>query len=209
MPRRYARKRMYRKKKRVGRFKRLEKKVAKISKSIEHKFSDHDFDLTLDWDGDIVLLNGIGVGITDSDRIGDKAMMTSLAINYNLERNNAGDFPTVRVMLIWDKQNTIATPGDVLLYGAGAAFSYLSMLVVDDRNHFVVLSDKFYQLDSAGPNDLIIKLRKKLNKVTRFDGGSSTVVQGALKLIVFASTDSAAANKALLHGYARVRYTDL
>lgn len=207
----YRRRRKYgrRRTRKTGRVAKLERKVAKISKSIEHKFSDADFNLVLDWDGDVITLNTIALGYTDSTRVGDRALMTSVAMNINIERNNAGDFPTIRMILVWDKQNTIVTAGDVMMYSSGSPFSYLSMFVVDERSQFSVLHDKFYQLDSAGPNDRMIKIRKRLNKTTVYDGGTSTIVRGALKLIVFASTDSAAGNKAYLTAYSRVRYTDL
>lgn len=196
-------------KRRLGKFKKLERKVANISRAIEKKFHDGSFDLIADWDGDIVQLNSIPAGTTDSARIGDKISLSSLHMNVTLERNNAGDLPAIRVFIIWDKQNTIATPGDILFVGSGSPFSYLSALVVDDRRHFSVLSDKIYQLDSAGPNNITYRIRKGLRKTTQFDGGSTTVVQGALKVIVFSSTDSAASNKAQMHAYFRVRYTDL
>lgn len=205
----FSKMRMRKKRRYAGKLKRLEKKVSKISRSIEKKYYDNSFDYVLDWDGDIHNCNGPASGLGDDERVGDKIFVTSLSFTFTLRRNNAGDIPTIRVIGIWDKLNTISSVSQLFIASSGNSFTYLSEYVVDDRAAFSVLFDKLYQLDSAGPNNITRRIKKTINKTTQFEASTTTITKGLLRLIFIASTDSAQATKPLIQGYTRVRYTDI
>lgn len=204
----YRRRRNYKSRKGRSRFKKLERRVAKITRSIEKKYWDNSFTYTLDWDGDFHTCNAPSSGLGDDERVGDKIVITSLAFRFSLQRNNAGDFPAVRILVIWDKLNLVTALSDMLITGAGA-FAYLSQMSIDRRADFLVLKDKTYQLDSAGPNDITRSMVVKLNKTTQFASSTTTITKGVLRLVMIASTDPTATNRPILEGYTRIRYTDL
>ena len=151
----------------------------------------------------IVLLNGVATGTDYNTRIGREVTMTSY---YNrLFISDITNVQLVRCMLVYDKQPIGALPAitDILQYNNANSPNNLN-----NRDRFVVVSDKVYTISPQGTEIRFAKKYKKLRTVTTYNNtgaGIADIATGALYFVAFAFNNVATTT---LSGYSRVRFVD-
>ncbi len=159
------------------------KLVRKVIRSQEIKFIQLDGTAFPDWSG--TQISNIFLptqGLTDQNRIGDSITTKSLRLAVTM---SAVDAPTsIRLIIIVDKHNTVATLEEVL-FTTGSAQIIVSDYNHDTRKEFIVLYDKVVNLEfpSYDTNVMVslpkIIYKKKLmnmrNKKIVFNAGTTTV----------------------------------
>jgi len=164
--------------------------------------------------GTLILLNGIAPGTGASQRIGKKVNIKSIQFRCSIGGAATGVTPFqgfVRFLWIYDKQTNATTPTVANILEATSGVSPMNM---DNRDRFVVISDKQYAIDQSGGHQSgQIKMYKKLNLTTVFNAGTAGTVaditSGAIYLLHIASSAvSAPTNNPVFTHYNRIRYDD-
>lgn len=193
--------------------------VRKMQYNQELKFADIDGSLSnIDYLGaTFPIFNAIAQGDTNQTRNGDKitckyvSMKIVVAGGVNSDDQTSGAYirQRLRVILMWDKQNTIATVSELLL-GNGSGNADLGHYNRDTRKQFIVLSDTHHILNQSSGNVKYISIFKELNKNTQFVTGGTTIESGALKLFAISNINSLNVNgdKPDISVLSRVRFTD-
>lgn len=207
----------YRKKRRsksaYGLAKKALKKVNRITRGVEHKhLTTLITSANIDDDGLIfgTNLNIPEQGLLDTNRIGDTILCNSvhLRMNYIIGSNDVNT--VLRIILIWDKYDTISTVGGILV-SVGDSNGVNSHYNVDTRREWIKLMDKTVVIQSPSGSKLK-HLNKvfKLNKVTQFNASTEVINKGSLKLLYISSIDSGLldADKPNIVGFARLFFTD-
>ncbi len=201
------------KRKRKGALKKLIKKVNKISRSIELKhFTSSLSAPNVDDDGEFILdLNEPDQGLLDTNRIGDTIFVTGCHVRLSWTIGSAENLTQVRMILLWDKFNTVGDISDVLIDGTGTSSACLSHYNVDTRRDWIKLYDKSMILTSpSGSAFRSINKFFKINKKTQFLGGTEVITKGRLRLLVISNADSAGTDpdKPNMLGFSRIYYRD-
>ncbi len=204
--------RRFRRKKKLSDGKKALKIVRNLKKSIETKRFDVFTGANLiDWSGSLsVPLNVPEQGLTDLERVGDKVNFTSVDSRFGVVAGDNDPKVQVRMIMLWDKKNTILTPGQIL-DNVGAIESIHSFYLFDRRNEWIKIFDITYTL-SRNSKDIAQHNRKyRLMKATQFIGGTDTIGSGALKMLYISSVDplDPDADKPNINGALRIRFTDL
>lgn len=168
-------------------------------------------------------INNVSQGTTISQRVGNKINMKSVSLRTTISYKNTGtvtykDKATVRVMLVYDKQPNGSYPsvGDILQdtsTNATSTTGFSSNVNIANKNRFVIVRDKFINLDL---NNQIqhVKMFKKLNNTeTSFKtttGAIGDIINGALYFIIFKSQNIVTPDNAVVSfdTMARIRYID-
>ncbi len=205
----YKKRRRRRKK---GVLKKLIKKVNKISRSIELKhFTSSLGAPNVDDDGEFIIdLNEPDQGLLDTNRIGDSIFCTGVHVRLSWTIGGNNNMTQVRMILLWDKFNTVGDISDVLI-SVGNSSACLSHYNVDTRRDWIKLMDKSFILTSpSGSSFRQLNKFFKLNKKTQFLGGTETITKGRLKLLVISNADSAGTDpdKPNMLGFSRIFYQD-
>jgi hypothetical protein len=164
---------------------KLSRRVAKIESGIQTKHNDTIISgSTYAYDSWFTAeLNVVDQGDADTERVGDRINNLCLDINFLVKQNGSNSNAT-RMIVIWDKQNSISTQAN-LLSGGTAAYSYLSHFNYDTQSQFTVLFDKLILHDGTYNDSWLgthcIQLR---NRSTRFNAGSTTINTGSLKIFL-------------------------
>lgn len=213
--------------------------------SKEYKFIDTSFGMGLNHVTQLAvpfgdtpyfsLLNGLTLGTSASQRIGMKIAMKSLywSMNFGLKAKDVDpttDIETynvpVRFMIVYDKQTNGApfTIVDLLTTLTGLnnaqprSIDTNSPNNLNNRDRFIVLTDKRFILQSGGPSARHIKKFKRLNTSVAYKSGATVgditdISSGSLYAICY--TDRDFADTALdgnytvrMSGDIRLRYQD-
>ncbi len=206
----YLRKKRYRKRKKGSSpGKKALKMVKQIKSAIELKFIDTAISNNdVDFNGNFApaIFNNPTQGLTDSNRVGDTIKVISCRWRHFVRRNNSSACG-IRYTLIWDKYNTVANIND--LYASnGAQDSLISDYVKDKRGDYIVLHDETVQVASDYRTKTIGYRKRRINKKTQFQAGSTVFEKGALKLWAISDVDSNAGNQPQADFYIRVYYMD-
>jgi len=183
----------------------------------------------------VFLLNGLKLGTSASQRIGNKIAMKSLYWSINLGMKWSDNNPTssvegynvpVRFIIVYDKQPNGAalTLGDLLSALSGVdnttarSIDTNSPNNLNNRERFVVVADKRMILQSGGPSARQIKKFKRLNTSVAYKSGATVgditdITTGSLYAITFRDQDMVtvgidSAASVLLTGDIRLRYQD-
>lgn len=212
----FKRKRKYYKKRKP--YKRYGSKTYRMAKSAlirvkrlkpEHKYYDVSGTATLvDYDGSVIELNDVAQGDTDTTRNGDQLAMISLMLRFYAVINSTARC-TFRLIVFYDSKNVVAIPTDILSSTyVGTSLAPMAPKSHDKRFDSKILYDVCFPLIV----DSDVKIRKKLIKLnsrrTQFQGGSTTINSGSLKMLLISSLDSAA-NPPAIYFAARLGYTDV
>ncbi len=189
------------------------KKVNKISRGVEHKHLTTAITQgNIDDDGHLVTtaLNIPVQGLLDTNRIGDTILCKSVHLRLNFVTGSSDLNTQFRIILFWDKFNTISAVGSILanIGDSNAANSHYD---VDLRRDWIKLMDKTVILQSpSGSKMKHLNKVFKLNKMTQFIAASTTVSKGALRILYISNIDSGGidADKPNVVGLARLFYTD-
>lgn len=184
-----------------------------------------------------MVLNTMGNGVLDSERIGNSIKNVKLTFNYVLYNAGAYGFNFVRVIVFWARyatgigtsplgQTLDPTPADILRLPAGANYFYPSaeyswsdktkFQILYDRNH--LLTNNAATFGQTGPGASVggnpaVSVRKTINlknKITEFDGSSSNSDQtkGALCLLMISNVPNSASTKPGYGWYSTLHFKD-
>jgi len=186
------------------------KKVNKLASAQEIKHYDLDLQgpQVIGFDGLLANLNaGINAGTSDTQRIGDKIKMLGTRLHYTLDLENA-DRCVFRLILLYDKENTLPNADD-FLSETGNPNVVNSPFLVDERHKFIILHDKKVNMSIGAFRRKFINFSKKINKMTQYVGGTTTVSKGILRLWIFSDVDPTDPQvPSLYEGFSRVYYAD-
>lgn len=181
----------------------------------ELKYVDAANDVTFAVAGTLILLNGIAPGTGASQRIGKKVTMKSLQFRAAINSGDTGAVPfrgMVRLLWIYDKQANATAPTSAQILESAQAASPMNM---DNRDRFVVLTDKQYAVDQSGGHQSVqMKFFKKMNLQTVFNAGATgaigDITTGSVYLIILADNGgpTASTNLPVISYYNRIRYED-
>lgn len=187
-------------------------KTAKYLKqlvNVEEKVHDYaSIAGTFDYNGTIHTLNAPAQGDGDTTRDGDSMKNQSVGLKIQFTANAAADH-NVRMIIFWDKQNTVSAGSD-LLEITGTSDAPYSFKKHDTRFESKVLYDVRFVLSANSPESgkfhLIDIPYIKLNKHTQFNAGTTTINTGALKLLVICG--GVTTNLPTVSVYSRLKFTD-
>lgn len=167
-----------------------------ISVSKEFKFKDTDLtQLTLNsgsGNAQLFLCNGLKLGTAAFNRIGNKITMKALywSITFGVKtlfpditsanQTHVTNIP-MRFMVVYDKQSNGAafTLADLLSNVVGVdnttsrTIDQNSANNLNNRERFIVIADKRFNLQSGGPSTKIIKKYKRLNTSVAYKSGAT------------------------------------
>lgn len=151
----------------------------------------------------VIDLMAVTQGDGEQQRDGDQLKITSM---FGRGRIYAGDaVNTVRLTLIRWKCNSTPTPAEVYEdTGIGAQGALFSPFNHKFRDSFVVISDRWYNIDTYNPIKLFT-LSSKAQPKTVFNGALTT---GTNKLFLFTSSDSSLAVHPTVTFRGNIHYTD-
>lgn len=160
----------------------------------------------VNWTGTIVTLNNVAQGVVKNQRVGDSLKAQRFSFRGKLIFNSAGTMNICRVMLVWDKENSIATLADLLQF-SGNVNTVHSMKLEQNKYDSQILFDRRYKLEYNNEQALV-DFSIPINQHTTFQPGSTTITRGALKLIYLSDYDPVALNPPSLNGLGSFTYTD-
>ncbi len=182
------------------------KKVNKISKGVELKFVDRDLtSININDDGDFsISANDPSQGFSDTTRIGDKIRCTHMLLNGRIAIGDDNLNTQVRMIVFWDKRNTISTPADILTL-TGTGLAPLGMYQHDLRGDWIKLWDRTFMLTDV--NTSVAHFRKviRLNKTSVFNDGSIVFNQGRINILYISNIDSSQPATSLPTAFVRSR----
>lgn len=176
--------------------------------------------------GFVGLINPIGQGITASARIGNRIDLKSVQYKCQLLSNQTGTplDTSVRVMLVYDKEPAGVIPP---LTGGSATTSILDNTIgnlgtllplnLNNKDRFIILSDKLFRMQHNGTSASPILLQytiqkwKALDTYTQYNSGSSgigSIVCGSLYLCLISDISTGLSHEPQMLASCRARYTD-
>jgi hypothetical protein len=159
--------------------------------------------------GAVFLLNETSQDVQDvGARIGDSVTCVRIRGSLQLKMPPAlNGSHAFRVVLLNDKQNTLANAGQLFI-GVGTDHSPMLQYSKDYRLSYGIMMDSMpLNLDNYNPSRVInFDLQTALK--TRYLQASTTVVTGALKLVLLTDIGTPAANFLQCTGTVRVDYVD-
>lgn len=161
------------------------RRVNRLTKSIEHKFSIQNYSTALVNGGVVQLLSGIAQGDTGSTRDGDKISIKSIKIRGQIKWTPIGGTPAntpsfFRLVVFRDKQQIADTAPSVADVVSGGNASSLYSLTYYQMKRFKILKDMTLTLNP--PNSINVAtqiLQKKLFKLTIVPDVAQTIFNGA------------------------------
>lgn len=155
----------------------------------------------------VVPINGVDQALTSTGRIGNKIQNKWFSLSGYVKHNNtATDGQMVKVWLIRDNQqraDTAITGSDFLQEPLNAVLSPLSS---DAPGKVKILATRTVCVDPS--NEIkSLKMFKRLNFATWFNGATAADFQKSMYYLCFASSDTT--NKPTLTWTARATYTDV
>jgi hypothetical protein len=195
-----------RKKPAVNMARQLSRRVARIENAIEIHYHDVAIDTNIDWNGLLTNLTLIPQGNTDVTRQGDSLTLTHLSVNFAVGRVLLGK--ACRVIIFKDKQNDVATVGD-LLASTGLVNSVLEHYVWDNRHRFTVIYDHFIRLDGVFSQTELRTFRFQLNQRVQYAAGTTTVTTGALKMLLITDVNVGLGTPPFVDIWCRLQFKDL
>lgn len=158
---------------------------------IERKFIDTTDSTDITTTGVVVPVNLIAAGTDYDARIGRKVILKSFQIRAIFGLENASVPSGVRYLLVYDKQTNGALPAITdILNTASAQNPVTAMLNLNNRDRFVILWDKIFQLNTSFSIFQHFKKYKKLRHETVYSGTTATIgsiITGGLYVVTIGS----------------------
>lgn len=173
----------YRKKKYKSKSSQLYRDVKHLKQiiNVEEKKVNNSTISAPGWLGEIIQLNTIAQGVTDTTRDGDSLKLQDLYFRLAVTNVRTA---VARVIIFWDQQNKVAlAPAAVsLLDNIGTGDAPLSYKDYDKRFETKILYDRVINID---PNNQqkIYQGKLRISKHTQFENGSTTINTGSLKVL--------------------------
>ncbi len=163
----------------------MAKKALKVAsglkRQVEYKHVTYDQSIdSISYTGDITSnCNNTVQGLNDTSRIGDKIFCNSMRVAFRLEKGSVNC--NLRVLIFWDKQNTITGPNDLINSG-GTILAPLGQYNVDTRRQWIKLYDRQHVMYENKP---VISFKKtiRLHKTTLFSQGGTGIATGRLAMM--------------------------
>jgi len=163
----------------------------------------------------ITELNCVTQGAASYQRIGNKILMKSLDLRFNLFISGATPtYNVVRYMVIYDASPNGAFPAytDILSDNISGAPGFHSRINMANRARFTILRDRVLDFTTASPSGIQhVKEYIKLKHETQFKsttGAIADITTGALYLVAFASLSTSACWVQTSVMCSRIRYYD-
>lgn len=171
-----------------------------------------------------LLLNSIGSGSADGQRVGNKVRLTSLTMNLSITgptyvTGGYDSFSNVRIVIFrvknWNASTTIAY-SDYFTPPSGAVYGHTALYNWDNRKNFKVIWDKTMTVNEVvggtGADDMVRNIKKtiKLKFNTYYTGtgtGGGSIMRNAL--FIAAWSDSSVAPNPQFAGVIRLKYQDI
>lgn len=172
--------------------------------NIEYKHHDESFgsqSINYSASTSSYILNDMSQGDTDKTRDGDSVKCQGVTLRGLLSRNGADS--TVRMVLVWDKQNNV-TPADIF-HLSGQASAPWSNKAYDKRFQSRILYDRTFTIDTERPQ-INFHVKKRIMLHTQYDAGTITINTGVLRL--FFISDKVTLNEPALTFTSRLTFTD-
>lgn len=188
-------------------------KTAKYLKSLLNVETKRIEDIqqgTVSSTGVVVTANAIAQGVADTDRVGDSIKISRIKLSGQATIHPSSTSPNfVRIIVIWDYDNTITVPSMVL---ASTTNPYVTSQNYnwDYRTKYLVLYDKRFVLNPASSNSGVIfpEVDLEVNRRTQYAAGSITILKGALKQILISSQPIGPGNLPDVKFLTEVQYID-
>ena len=209
-------------------FKRPRYSIAQEIGAVAHKqsFERKNFDSSLTLTtanastlfSTLAVLNPIQQGPSPNERVGRKITMTKFQVRYTFDQIGAvGNFyPSVRVVLIYDRQNNGALPaiGDIFTSDGAAGVGFRSFQNLVNADRFLILADEYIQEKQQSYNSSYggaIFRKDALQAVFNAGtAGTAADIQTGAIYLCFALGGNAIQVSATntFRFYSRIRYTD-
>lgn len=156
--------------------------------------------------GYLSTLNAIAQGDTDTTRDGDSIKIMRIKISGFASINLASTDPQfLRIMVIWDSNNTITSASNVL-GSAGNSYVVNQNKNWDYRFKYSVLYDRRVALCPNGASGVIFPSTNiEIKKHTNYLNGTTGIQNGALKIVLFSNVATDAPAVVLL---TQIQYVD-
>lgn len=156
-----------------------------------------------DYTGSSTSLNIPSQGLLDTNRVGDSLKCQNLTFRFIGSRGTTDCF--VRYIIYWDQQNQISLGSD-LLENVGSQQAVISPKNYDNRFRSSILHDYSHFLTASDPlckSEISIPI----NRHTQFNGATTTIQTGALKVLVISSLVAGATTPSVTWN-SRLSFTD-
>ena len=206
---RKRRKRVYRRRRRRKGAYKLAKLALKRTRA-EKKFINKEITdtagITPITDSLILLSQGTG----ESDRIGNKITVVSIAIRCLVEMNDSTETTQGRVMVILDRQpnGALATPSEILQDPSGGD-SYLSYLNLANRKRFRVIRSMRFRMSNTGRKSQTLSMFRKcrIPMIFSSNNGNVTDIETNNLVLLYQSDAPMGVENSILFKI-RIRYID-
>lgn len=150
-------------------------------------------------------LTSVAQGTTDQTRIGNKILLKDIIFRLQFTINTAATATHIRGVLYVDKEFDGAHVASPLPL---AALNTEAPLDLDNSKRFVVLKDVDISLSINGNRTYGMKIYKRLNFHTDYDGAGSGVATGKQNQLIFAYLSNESTNTPTMAYYSRVKFYD-
>ncbi len=155
-------------------FKRYVKE--QINEDLTAKFHDRFVSISPNWNGVFEDLSAVGIGTSDTTRIGDDIRPTHLSLHYAVT-GQGSTINLVRVIILQTRCRATAPPPTVDLIELtrqGDPKTPMSQFFFDGRGQYKVLHDKLHTLSANGNNNSVhrVSISKFAYKKIQFYAGS-------------------------------------
>lgn len=209
-------KRKYKKYKKNGlTLKKLDYKIKKMARNQESKIFDTiRNDQTTQADGIFWTINNMAQGIEVTERIGDKASISYVKLDFVCKIQSTDPASLVRIIVFLDKQNEITTVTDILEFSnpitvIGGIQSYQSEYYRDTRKNYKIIKDIKLQMNPTDKLMVSKKVKFRCNINTLFQNASTTIQTNSIKVLALSTADTVSgAVPPQLYMYSRVFFKD-
>lgn len=146
-------------------------------------------------------------------RVGSKINIRRVEFTGNFNITDTPCNVAVRILLVYDKSPNGAAPGigDMIYQAPTAAVGFGSVVATPNKSRFYIFADKRFTVDTSGASIRTIRIRKKVNFNSNYDGTANplpiaNVREGAVFVVVF--EESGAAHADILSMNTRIHYFD-
>lgn len=164
----------------VSNYKALSNLKQKVRSEV--KYFHRDAQPDIDWFSIFYDLCLPAVGTSNEMRVGDQITCKSIKLNGVLA--TTGLNATVRIIILKDKQNLVNAGTSIMYAQPGNVFAPIEHFAKDKARRYTVLYDRMFSVDTYNPQKVIKIALYGLNDKVTFQGSSTTVNSGGLKLML-------------------------
>lgn len=172
------------------------KEIAKIKRQLkedtEVKYIHKTYNDVVDWDGTMTIVNNPIQGVGNNQRVGNSIRNLNLKIKGQInfdQTSTTTNYSPVRMIIIRDHNNDIATTGDFLFF-SGNQYAPNEHYSFADKSRYTLLYDKRWIINENHVTQNI-DFTVKVNSVSLFTGATSTIRSNAIKVFLISNRDTA------------------